>query len=339
MVNINFCFWVFFVSHLTSTVTGDYFYSSVGLESVDVYIIDTGVYAEHPEFEGRVTKSVDYTGEGLGDMNGHGTHVAGIVGSRTYGAAKNVNMIDVKVLTGLGTGNLSAVIAGLEFAVNHRKTYNEKAVANLSLGAGFNSLLNAAVNAAVESGLPVIVAAGNSNSAACASSPASASGALTVGAIDDRYDTIASFSNWGSCVALFASGVYVTSLSNLGHGTLALSGTSMAAPVVSATIAMFIGKGSTVEEAVAKISQLATHDKIDRRSIFFRPRTPNKILYNGEGMDIGMEDHQGEDQDGSSDMYFESDMGVVSDSSKSEDYSSSNWWKRPRKLRVLDRLH
>lgn len=245
-------------------------------------MIDTGVYSEHPDFEGRVLKGADFTGEGSGDKNGHGTHVAGIIGSKTYGAAKGVNMIEVKVLTGMGTGNLSAVIAGIDFAVNHYQTTGRKSVANLSLGAGFNSILNNAVNAAVDSGLPIIVAAGNTNSAACTTSPASAGNALTVGAIDDRYDSIASFSNWGSCVKVFSSGVYVTSLANNEDGTLALSGTSMASPTVTGTMAMLLGLGYNYEQAAEKITALATHDAIDRRSILFRPRTPNLILYNGE---------------------------------------------------------
>lgn len=259
-----------------------YYYTTEGQENVDIYVIDTGIYAEHPDFEGRVVRGADFTGEGGGDKNGHGTHVAGIIGSKTYGAAKGVNIIEVKVLTGMGTGNLSAVIAGIDFAVNHRRKTGRKSVANLSLGAGFNSVLNSAVNAAVESGLSMIVAAGNTNSAACATSPASAANAITVGAIDDRYDTIASFSNWGSCVQVFASGVYVTSLAHHGDGTLALSGTSMASPTVAGIMAMFLALGDNNEQAAGKISTLATKDAIDRRSILFRPRTPNLILYNGQ---------------------------------------------------------
>jgi subtilase-type proteinase RRT12 len=213
--------------------------------------------------------------------------VAGIVGSKTYGAAKKVNIIEVKVLAGAGTGNLSMVIAGIEFAVNDRKQRGDRrAVANLSLGAGFNTVLNSAVNAAVDSGLPMIVAAGNTNSAACITSPASAANALTVGAIDDRYDTIATFSNWGSCVTVFASGVYVMSLSHIGEGTLAMSGTSMASPAVAGTIAMFMGAGDATDIAVDKVTTLATVDAIDRRSTLIKPRSPNLIAYNGQEVTI-----------------------------------------------------
>ncbi|CAN6674398.1 subtilase-type proteinase Rrt12p [Trichomonascus vanleenenianus] len=261
--------------------TGSYHYAKDGQEEIDIYVIDTGIHADHPEFEGRVVRGADFTGEGQGDKNGHGTHVAGIIGSKTFGAAKGVKLIEIKVLTGMGLGNLSAVIAGIDFAVNQKRDSGRKALANLSLGAGFNSLLNSAVNAAVDSGLTMIVAAGNANTAACASSPASAGRALTVGAIDDRYDTVASFSNWGSCVDLFASGVYVTSLSHSGDGTLALSGTSMAAPVVTGTIAMYMGLGLSEDEARDKVLSLATRDAIEFKSVFFRPRTPNLIAYNG----------------------------------------------------------
>lgn len=236
------------------------------------------------EFEGRAAQGVDLTGEGLGDTNGHGSHVAGIAGSATYGVAKKANIIQVKVLAGSGTGNLSTVIAGIEYSVNNFKKLNRKAVANLSLGASYNAILNGAVNAAVDAGLPMIVAAGNSNSAACGSSPASAASAVTVGAIDDRYDTIASFSNWGSCVTIFASGVYVTSLSHIDNtSTLALSGTSMSAPIISGTVAMFLGQGDDTAKAVQKVTEYATADAIDRKSTFFRPRTPNLIGYNTMG--------------------------------------------------------
>lgn len=183
-------------------------------ESVHAYVIDTGVNVDHPEFGGRARPGADFTGEGSGDTNGHGTHVAGLVGSRTYGVAKRINIIEVKVLGRNGDGSLSQVIAGIDFAANDRARRGLVAVANLSLGATYNRLLNDAIDAAVDSGLPVVVAAGNSGVPACTSSPASSSKSITVGAIDDRGDTIASFSNYGSCVDLFASGVFVQSLSN-----------------------------------------------------------------------------------------------------------------------------
>jgi subtilase-type proteinase RRT12 len=141
--------------------------------------------------------------------------------------------------------------------------------------------LNNAVNYAIEAGLPIVVAAGNTNSAACVTSPASAEKAITVGAIDDRYDSIASFSNWGKCVTVFAPGVYVTSLAKFGNATLAMSGTSMASPSVTGTLAMFMGLGDTAADAIGKLTSIATEGAIDTMSLFFRPFSPNLVAFNG----------------------------------------------------------
>lgn len=260
------------------------------------------MYSAHPEFEGRVAYSVDFTGEGVGDRNGHGkdlfyvffqqflttnnilyflgTHVAGLVGSKTYGVYKNARMFDVKVLASAGAGNLSTVLSGLEFVVNDHNSRPERCIANLSVGALYNLLLNNAVDSAVDSGVPLVVAAGNANDVACAYSPASASGALTVGAIDDRYDTIASFSNWGSCIDIFASGVYVSSLAaHKANGTLALSGTSMASPIVTGILASYMASGATVEEAIDRLLGTSTTGALSRTETFMRPRTINLIAY------------------------------------------------------------
>lgn len=167
---------------------------------VDIYILDTGVRHQHIEFENRGKPGRDFTGEGMGDQNGHGTHVAGLAASKTYGIAKKANIIDVKVTGEDGMGALSSVLAGLEWAAAEIHRNGRPAVINMSLGAPKNSVFNAAVEAAIDSGIPVVVAAGNTNTPACLDSPASANGVLTVGAFDDRTDTIASFSNWGQCV-------------------------------------------------------------------------------------------------------------------------------------------
>lgn len=214
-------------------------------------------------------------------MGYSGTHVAGIVGSKTYGVYKSATLIDLKVLASSGAGNLSTVLSGLEYMVNEHKEGTRKSVANLSVGANFNLFLNNAIDTAVREGVPIVVAAGNANDVACAYSPASASSAVTVGAIDDRYDTIASFSNWGSCIDIFASGVYVASLaSHKGNGSLALSGTSMSAPIVTGILASYMASGESVESAMEKLFELSTRDAIPRSSIFLRPRTTNLIAYN-----------------------------------------------------------
>lgn len=250
---------------------------------VNAYIIDTGIYKEHVDFQGRAVFGEDLTGEGPGDGNGHGTHVAGIVGSKTFGVAKKVNLIEVKALNSKGQGNLTTVISAIEFAVNHCKNSGRKGcVANLSLGSMRNSVINQAVKAAHEAGLVVVAAAGNSNINACWNSPASAPEAITVGAFDDRTDTIAKFSNWGACVDIFASGVKVQSLSHIPpFKPVAFSGTSMASPSITGLVVILLEKGVTPTEIKEKINHLATEDLLQKRTLFFKPGTPNRIAFNG----------------------------------------------------------
>ncbi|KAK6871953.1 Subtilase-type proteinase RRT12 [Candida tropicalis] len=178
-------------------------------QGVNAYVIDSGVEVNHPEFEGRASAGHDFTNEGSGDSNGHGTHVAGLIGSSTYGVAKNVRIIEVKALNSKGAGSLSTILAAIDFAVNHRLDSGRKGVANLSLGAYKNHILNKAIEQATRTGLVFVVAAGNSNINACLTSPASSKFAITVGAIDDYNDSVTAFSNWGECVDIFASGAYV----------------------------------------------------------------------------------------------------------------------------------
>lgn len=260
-----------------------YYYKWHKGKNVNAYIIDTGIYKEHIDFCGRAIFGQDFTGEGPGDGNGHGTHVAGIVGATTFGVAKKVNLIEVKALNNRGQGNLTTVISAVEFAVNHCKSSGKKGcVANLSLGAIRNSVINQAIKAAYEAGLIVVVAAGNSNINSCWNSPASAPEAITVGAFDDRTDTIAKFSNWGPCVDIFASGVKVKSLSALPpYKPIMFSGTSMASPSVTGFVAILLDKGVEPEDVKQKIIQLATHDILQKRTLFFKPGTPNRVIFNG----------------------------------------------------------
>ncbi|KAH3903570.1 Rrt12p SCDLUD_001212 [Saccharomycodes ludwigii] len=263
----------------------DYYYNSKFQgESVSAYILDTGIKADHPEFENRVIHGADFTREGPGDNNGHGTHVAGIVGSNKYGVAKKVELIEIKVLNKDGQGDLTSVISGLEYAVQHRKNNGDKklAVANLSLGSLRNSVLNEAVKAAVDSGLIVVVAAGNANTNACWNSPASEPSAITVGAMDDKLDAIAKFSNWGECVDIFASGVQVKSLSHVNDEiSVAYSGTSMAAPSVAGLVAILLDKYQSSAGIKEKLIELSTKHFMKRRTLIFKPRTPNRLAFNG----------------------------------------------------------
>ena len=250
---------------------------------VRVYILDSGIHSKHCEFEGRVEFGKDFTGEGRGDGNGHGTHVAGIVGSRTFGVAKGVQLVDVKCLDSKGQGTLITVLSAIEFAVNDCSRHpDKKCVANLSLGALKNTIINNAIKAAVEDGVVMVVAAGNFNMNACWSSPASAAEAITVGAFDDRIDTIAKFSNWGPCVDIFAPGVGIMSLSNKSVPKyVAYSGTSMASPSVCGMVALLLDKGVKTKDVRKKLIKMATDDVFQKRTLIFKPKTPNRILFNG----------------------------------------------------------
>ncbi|KAH7026461.1 peptidase S8/S53 domain-containing protein [Microdochium trichocladiopsis] len=226
--------------------TTKYVYDDSAGEGVHAYIIDTGIFTEHPEFEGRASMGAAFVeGEDMTDGNGHGTHVAGTVGSKTYGVSKKVSLIGVKVLGANGTGSTAGVISGLEWAVNHanQNGWMEKSVANISIG-GLRFLghaLNKAAAAAVEAGLFLSVAAGNWGLPAELVSPASEPTVCTVGATD-RKDVRASFSNFGDSVDIFAPGVDIISTWNDGNTNTA-SGTSMAAPHVAGLAAYMIGLG------------------------------------------------------------------------------------------------
>lgn len=251
-------------------------------KKVSAYVIDSGIAIGHPEFQGRARTGKDFTDEGPGDNNGHGTHVAGLIGSHTYGVAKGVQIIDVKALNSKGTGSLSIILVAIEFAVNHRLRSGRMGVANLSLGAYKNKLLNKAIDQATQTGLVFVVAAGNNNINACLTSPSSSPYAITVGAIDDYNDSIASFSNWGECVDLFASGAYVKSVNiRSDFRPLVLLGTSMAAPIVTGLVANLLNEGVDPELIKGQLIEMSTKHRISKSSLFLKKRTPNRIAYNG----------------------------------------------------------
>ncbi|GAB7359342.1 hypothetical protein MBLNU230_g5993t1 [Neophaeotheca triangularis] len=210
----------------------EYVYDDSAGEGTDIYIIDTGIYAEHNDFGGRATFDANFADDGIDtDCNGHGTHVSGTAGSTTYGVSKKARLHGVKVLSCDGSGAQSGVIAGIEYATNAAR--GKRATANLSLGGLFNQASNDAVEAAVANGLFMSVAAGNSGLPTFTSSPASAPNVCTIGAIGED-DRKAAFSNFGLLIDVFAPGVDVESTWIDGpDDTNTISGTSMAAPHVA----------------------------------------------------------------------------------------------------------
>lgn len=241
---------------------GTYSYATTGA-GVTAYVIDTGILANHQEFSGRVGAGYTAIADGRGstDCNGHGTHVAGTVGGTVYGVAKGVSLVPVRVLDCAGSGTSSGVIAGVDWMVSVAKVGS---VANMSLGGGFSSALNSAVANAVTRGITVVVAAGNSSADACNASPASERSALTIGATTSS-DAMASYSNYGSCVDLFAPGSGITSAWYTSTTALAsLNGTSMASPHVAgmAALVMAANPGFTPAQVASTITQNATAAKV-----------------------------------------------------------------------------
>ncbi len=246
--------------------------------NVSVYIIDTGINFGHVDFGGRASTGVDEVtiGGNAADCNGHGTHVSGTVGGTTYGVAKNVHLVAVRVLNCQGSGTTSGVVAGIDWVTANRIL---PAAANMSLGGGFSSTLNQAVARAVASGVTFSVAAGNSTADACTSSPSSEPSAITVGATDVS-DGFAYFSNFGSCVDINAPGVSITSdWYSSSTATNTISGTSMATPHVTGAAALYLSANPTATPAdvASALTSNATQGAISA----VPAGTVNLLLYTG----------------------------------------------------------
>lgn len=231
------------------------------------------------------------------DLNGHGTHCAGIIGSKHFGVAKNTKIVAVKVLRSNGEGTVSDVIKGIEYVTKEHIESSKKknkefkgSTANLSLGSSKSLAMEMAVNAAVDSGVHFAIAAGNEDEDACLSSPAGAEKSITVGAStfsDDR----AFFSNWGTCVDVFAPGINIMS-TYIGsrNATLSLSGTSMASPHVAGILSYFLSlqpapdseffnDAPSPQELKEKVLKFSTQGVLGD----IGDDTPNKLIYNGGG--------------------------------------------------------
>jgi subtilisin family serine protease len=206
---------------------------------VTAYVLDSGIRITHREFAGRARHGYDFVDDDANadDCNGHGTHVAGTIGGATYGVAADLKLVGVRVLDCKGKGSFSTIIKGIDW-VTARAT--RPAVANMSLGGNTSKTLNDAVDRSIAKGITYVVAAGNDNRDACRQSPASAAAAITVGATDNT-DTRGSFSNFGSCLDIFAPGVRITSASQTSNTTSkTMSGTSMASPHVAGAAALLL---------------------------------------------------------------------------------------------------
>lgn len=315
------------IDQRTLPLSGSYRYEGAAA-NVTAYIVDSGIRATHAEFRtapgaatSRVRPEFGYSaifdGRKTDDCNGHGTHVSGTVGGLTYGVAKQVTLVPVRVLGCDNKGSWSGIIAGLEFVARNAR---KPAVANLSLGGGISKAVDTAVANLVAAGVPVVVAAGNSNADACTVSPARVPTVLTVGA-STKNDARAAFSNYGSCVALFAPGESITSSVNFSDTKLSdYSGTSMAAPHVAGAAALLLSATPTLTPAqvTERVKALAT---------------PNVVSNPGNGMrtSLLLFSNPGGEQSAPAPVKM-----VVSNLSGKSTAVDGNWWTATVTVAVKD---
>jgi subtilisin family serine protease len=247
---------------------------------VNAFIIDTGIRTDHQDFTGRLLPGYNVVADGNGtnDCNGHGTHVAGTVGGTTWGVAKGVSVVPVRVLNCAGSGTWSDVIAGIDWVANSPL---RPAVANLSLGGSASTALDAAVAGAVAKGVTMVVAAGNSNLDACNYSPAREPSAITVGA-SNSMDSRSYFSNIGACLDIFAPGENITSAwYTAADASRIMSGTSMASPHVAGVAALTLQSYPTASPAAVAASLMA--NATPNRLVSVGTASPNLLVYSAGG--------------------------------------------------------
>ncbi|MEU4565303.1 proprotein convertase P-domain-containing protein [Micromonospora sp. NPDC023956] len=247
---------------------------------VRAYVIDTGIRFSHGDFGTRAVSGFDaIDGGSADDCNGHGTHVAGTVGGTAYGVAKGTTLVGVRVLNCQGSGTYAQVVAGIDWVTGDHDP-GERAVANMSLGGGFDQATNDAVAASIADGVSYAVAAGNESGAnACNVSPASTPAAITVGATESN-DARASYSNIGTCLDIFAPGSAITSAWHTGDtATNTISGTSMASPHVAGAAALVLAANPsyTPQQIRDKLVDDATGNVVTNPGT----GSPNKLLYTG----------------------------------------------------------
>jgi hypothetical protein len=248
---------------------------------IHTYVIDTGIDTTHPEFEGRATWLANFADNQDTDCNSHGTHCAGLVGSKTYGACKDAKLFAVKVLDCRGSGSMSGVISGVEFAFKRhlsetaRTGGKVRSVASMSLGGGYSRALNLAVQNCVRKSntFYFTVAAGNENQDACDVSPASVKEVMTVMA-SDKHDSKAYFSNWGRCADMYSPGVDIESTVP-GGNTAVYSGTSMATPLLAGVVNHYLDRFP--EMNMQKLKERMMNDAT-KNALDGNPKGTNNLL-------------------------------------------------------------
>jgi cerevisin len=249
---------------------------------VNAYIIDTGVYVGHNDYEGRASHGFTAPGlvsEGDDDLNGHGTHCAGTTGGSTYGVAKECNLIGVKVMGRTGSGTTSDLIAGTQYVADQHND-GDRSVVNLSLGfSGTSPTFDAALEALIADGVSAAVAAGNSNANACNYSPARVPTAITVAASTNT-DNMASFTNFGECCDCIAPGASILSTYIGGpDATAVLSGTSMAAPHVCGWVAVYMSQQASAPSPADVMAAIEVEFTPDMIELGNKVGTPNYLIF------------------------------------------------------------
>ncbi|AHG88329.1 peptidase S8 and S53 subtilisin kexin sedolisin [Gemmatirosa kalamazoonensis] len=248
-------------------------------DGVTIYVVDTGVRASHAEYAGRVTYGPDYIDGGTtsGDCNGHGTKVASDAAGATMGTARQADIVAVRVLDCAGSGSSVGIVQAIDWVIDQVRRHPGPAVINMSLGiTGVCVPVNQAVAQATQAGIAVVVAAGNSDANACGFSPAGEPTAITVGATDVS-DNRASFSNWGSCVDLWAPGANVDGADASGdHAYAPWSGTSAASPYAAGVATLYLAQfpAATPAQVSAALGAGATSGAIRGANV-----TNNRLLY------------------------------------------------------------
>jgi subtilisin family serine protease len=265
------------IDQVNRPLSGTYSYT-VTASTVTVYVVDTGIRTTHANFGGRARSGYDFVDNDAdaSDCNGHGTHVAGTIGGSTYGVAKAVQLVAVRVLDCSGYGSYSGVIAGIEWVTSHA---SGPSVVNMSLGGPASDVVDQAVRNSIAAGITYSLAAGNANTDACSVTPARTAEAITVGATDSN-DNRASFSNYGSCLDIFAPGVSITSAySSNDTATAIMSGTSMAAPHVAGAAALVLAAHPTYTPAQVRDALVA--GAVQNAVVGAASGSPTRLLYTG----------------------------------------------------------